>query len=170
MPGIPRDQNQRSWKNTKIKNVKFDAYYNETNSRYGLGAGSRPYLLQVDFEAPKDINAMVGRGVGFLPELARQEQFQNDLCNPFLKNPCQKIKAGGKDRCPAAEGSTISYIATFPFSGNYYRGLPVDLQVELYAADKVQDQYVNEGNLKDANGNLTFGEPIICFIMQGYIL
>jgi len=169
-PGIPKEINKRSWKQTKITNVKFNAFYNETSGRYGFGAGSDPYLIQIDFEAPKDVTAMVGRGVGRLVELARKESFEKDLCNPFLENPCQKIKAGGKDRCPTAKGDKIEYVATFPFTGSYYRGLPVDLRVELYATDKVQPQCVNQDNLRDDNGNLNFGEPIVCLILQGYIL
>ena len=159
-PGI--ENPTRSWKSTKITNVKFDAHYNETSGRYGFGVGSKPFLIQIDFEAPEDISYMVGRGVGLLPELARKTSFEKDLCNPFLQDPCRKVKAGS--RCPAEKGSKFNYVATFPFSGNYYRGLPVDLRVELYATDSAQNTCVNNDNLLD------FGEPVICLILQGYIL
>ena len=96
----------------------------------GFGAGTKPFLIQIDFEAPDDISYMVRRGVGLLPELARKTSFEKDLCNPFLQDPCRKVKAGS--RCPAEKGSKFNYVATFPFSGNYYRGLPVDLRVELH--------------------------------------
>ena len=159
-PGI--ENPTRSWKSTKITNVKFDAHYNETSGRYGFGAGTKPFLIQIDFEAPQDIPNLVGRGVGLLPELARKTSFEKELCNPFLQDPCRKVKAGS--RCPAEKGSKFNYVATFPFSGNYYRGLPVDLRVELYATDSPQNTCVNNDNLLD------FGEPVVCLILQGYIL
>ena len=119
-------------------------------------------MIQIDFEVPEDINYMVGRGVGLLPELARKESFERDLCNPFLQDPCRKIKTGS--RCPAEKGSKFNYVATFPFTGNYYRGIPVDLRVELYSTDSPQDSCVTQDNLSN------FGEPIVCLIIQGYIL
>merc|ERR1711997_180632 len=172
IPSIPKNLRKRSWKNTKITNFKFNAYFNETNGRYGFGNDTsgdkpvaKPYLIQIDFEAPQDIIAMAGRGVGRLVQLARVESFEKDLCNEFLANPCK-----GKGRCPTAKGEKVRYIAKFPFTGNYYRGLETDLRIELYAADTIQDKCVNQDSIVDDNGNLTFGEPIVCLILQGYIL
>ena len=54
-----------------------------------------------------------------MPELASKDSFQKDKCNPFLQDPCRKVKAGS--RCPAEKGSKFNYVATFPFSGSYCR-------------------------------------------------
>ena len=53
------------------------------------------------------------------------------MFNSFLQDPCIKVKVGS--RCPAEKASKFNYVATFPFSGNYCKELPVHLRVELYA-------------------------------------
>lgn len=78
------------WTNTKLKNIKLNLHYNSTSGRYGFGGG--PFLIQVNFDAPQDAPAMVGRAVGLLPELPRKESFEKDICNPFLKNACRVAK------------------------------------------------------------------------------
>ena len=70
----------------------------------------------------------------------------------------------GGNRCPLTQGGDVNYIATMPFTGSYRRGLPVDLRFELYAAPEPQADCVTKENLSQ------FGEPFICFIIQGYIL
>ena len=89
-PGI--ENPTRSWKSTKITNVKFDAHYNETSGRYGFGAGTKPFLIQIDFEAPEDISYMVGRGVGLLPELAEKLHLKKICVIHFWKIHVERLK------------------------------------------------------------------------------
>ena len=84
-PGLTNPS--ESWRDTALKNVKLNAYFNATNGRYGFGGG--PFLIQINFEAPEDITFLAGRVDGFLPELPRKTSFEKDLCNPFLADPCR---------------------------------------------------------------------------------
>ena len=65
-----------------------------------------------------------------MPELPGKTSFEKDLCNPFLQDPFIKVKAGS--RCPAEKASKFNYVATFPFSGSYCWGLPVDLRSPIF--------------------------------------
>lgn len=176
-PGLTNPS--QSWRNTKLKNIKLNLHYNSTSGRYGFGDG--PFLMQVNFDSPVTSSSMVGRAVGLLPELPRKESFETDICNQYLKDPCTLAKGMpninskrlkyvmnililGGSRCPLSPGDNVNYIATMPFSGSYRRGLPVDLRMELYPATSTQSSCVTKDNLSN------FGEPFICFIIQGYIL
>ena len=90
-PGL-RDP-KMDWTNTKLRNVKLNAYFNSTSGRYGF-ARDTTVLMAVTIDAPHYIEAMVGRAVGLLPELPKKSSFEKDICNPFLKNPCAKPKTG----------------------------------------------------------------------------
>ena len=127
--------------------------------RYGFGNGK--FLMAINFTAPADTKFMAGRAVGLLPELPKKESFEKDICNSFFENPCNS-PSGSK--CPISKGDLVNVRATNPFSGNYKRGLPVDLRIELFNTDSPAGGCVTKDNLS------TFEEPIICFIIPGYIV
>jgi len=50
------------------------------------------------------------------------------------------------------------------FEGSYYRGIPVNMKIELFSTATPQNTCVTQDSIAE------FGDPIVCFIVQGYFL
>ena len=70
----------------------------------------------------------------------------------------------GETVCPIEKDEEITLAAGMTFEGTYYRGIPVDMKIELFSAPSPQNTCVTQDTVED------FGDPIVCLIIQGYFL
>merc|ERR1711976_713309 len=128
----------QSWKSTKLTGLKVNMHFNETNGRYGFGDGK--FLMILKYKPSEDVPNLAGRVVGYLPELPNEPS------------------------CPIAADEETTLATDMAFEGTYYRGIPVNMKIELFSTATPQNTCVTQDSIAE------FGDPIVCFIIQGYFL
>ena len=70
----------------------------------------------------------------------------------------------GETSCPIAADEETTLATDMAFEGTYYRGIPVNMKIELFSTATPQNTCVTQDSIAE------FGDPIVCFIIQGYFL
>ena len=150
----------QSWKSTKLTGLKLNLHFNETNGRYGFGSGK--FLMVLKYKPSQDVPHLAGRVVGYLPELPNEPSFHKDLCPNRFTRLC--VKPNGQTSCPIAADEETTLATDMAFEGTYYRGIPVNMKIELFSTATPQNTCVTQDTIA------ALGDPIVCFIVQGYFL
>ena len=154
-------------------------HFNETNGRYGFGSGK--FLMVLKYKPSEDVPNLAGRVVGYLPELPNESSFHKDLCPNRFTKLCVKPNGMfekqrnvakvlnhywflGQSSCPISANEESILATDMAFEGSYYRGIPVNMKIELFSTATPQNTCVTQDSIAE------FGDPIVCFIVQGYFL